>query len=501
MGLIDVQNISFSYENNLTPIFENLNLQLDTNWKLGLIGRNGYGKTTFLKILQGFVDYNGKIIANIEFEYFPYQNIESDLICLNLMKKYIKDVEEWEIEKELRLIDLNTDILNKEFRLLSSGEKTKFLIVMMFLKSNKFMLIDEPTNHLDIKGRQILAKYLKSKKGFIIVSHDRTFLNQIIDHVLSIEKNNIVLQKGNFDTWMINKDYLDALEIEANSKLRKEIRRLKQSAREKAQWADRIEKTKIGSGPVDRGYIGHKSAKMMKRAKTLEKRMDRAIQDKSKLLKNVERIDPLAIECEPHFADPLIVVHDFSLSYTDELLFNPIRFTLNQGDVIILIGKNGSGKSSILKYLLGEEIKSNGEIHKASKLKVSYLQQTFSHLNGSIDNYIEENNIDPTKFLTLLIKLGFTRDQFLKNLEEFSDGQKKKVLIATSLSIKAHLYLWDEPLNYLDVISRMQLEEMILRAKPTMIIVEHDEKFIDNIATDVIELSIKNKVKNKFSLS
>ncbi len=165
------------------------------------------------------------------------------------------------------------------------GEQTKILLALLFAEEERFLLIDEPTNHLDTHGRKVVAKYLESKKGFILVSHDREFINNIVDHILTVEKNKIVLQKGTYDTWEQNKNLEDQYELEQNQKLRKEIRRLKQSAREKCIWSDKVEASKIGSGPVDRGYIGHMAAKMMKRSKTIEKRYEKTIEEKKKTIK------------------------------------------------------------------------------------------------------------------------------------------------------------------------------------------------------------------------
>ena len=124
----------------------------------------------------------------------------------------------------------------------------------------------------------------------------------------------------------------------------------------------------------------------------------------------------------------------------------------------------------------------------ANNLKISYLPQNFDYLEGFLDDFIIENNIDKTKFFTILRKLGFSRNQFLLPMENYSSGQRKKVLIAKSLCEEAHIYIWDEPLNYLDLISRIQLENMILEYSPTMIIVEHDKVFVDKIATDIVKL-------------
>ena len=165
-----------------------------------------------------------------------------------------------------------------------------------------------------------------------------------------------------------------------------------------------------------------------------------------------------------------------------------MSFTLEQGERLALIGSNGCGKSSILKLLSGEDIPHTGNFHIGSRLVISYVPQDASFLQGSLREYAEKQRIDETLFKAILRKLDFSRLQFEKNMRDYSAGQKKKVLLARSLCQQAHVYIWDEPLNYIDILSRIQIEELILAYKPTLLFVEHDRAFCDNIATNVISL-------------
>ena len=145
-------------------------------------------------------------------------------------------------------------------------------------------------------------------------------------------------------------------------------------------------------------------------------------------------------------------------------------------------------KSSIIKKILGNEIQHEGKIEIASGLKISYVNQDTSALSGSLKDYISENDLDESLFKALLRKLDFSRQQFEKRMEDYSGGQKKKVLIAKSLCEQAHIYIWDEPLNFIDIFSRMQIEKLIEEFKPTMFLVEHDKSFVDKIATKIISM-------------
>ena len=165
-----------------------------------------------------------------------------------------------------------------------------------------------------------------------------------------------------------------------------------------------------------------------------------------------------------------------------------VSFTIEKGDRIALQGKNGSGKSSIIKLIRGENIMYSGDVQIGSGLKISYVSQDTSSISGNLSDFAMENDIDESLFKAILRKLDFSREQFDKDISDFSGGQKKKVLIAKSLCEKAHLYIWDEPLNFIDVISRMQIEELLLESKATILFVEHDSAFCRNIATKTVSL-------------
>ncbi len=492
MSLINIVNLTFSYEGSFNNIFENVSFQIDTNWRLGFTGRNGRGKTTFLKLLLGKYEYSGIISSNISFEYFPYEVSDSASYAIDVIHEISPSAQDWEIMRELSLLNVSDDVLYRQFITLSKGEQTKALLAALFLKENSFLLIDEPTNHLDAAGRTILSDYLKRKHGFILVSHDRVFLDNCIDHILAINKTNIEIQKGNFSSWWSNKELQDSFEMAENEKRKKDIDRLTASAQRTSVWSDRVEKSKNGStnsgSKLDKGFVGHKAAKMMKRSKSIETRQQTLISEKSKLLKNIEINEAFKIFPLQYYTNCLLELSDVSVMYSDHIICSNISFTVEQGDRIVLQGKNGSGKSSILKLIYGENIAYKGDLRKSERLKISYVSQSTADLSGFLSEYITHNLLDESLFKAILRKFDFPREQFEKKLDEFSEGQKKKVLIAKSLCEQAHLYIWDEPLNYIDVLSRMQIEKLLLEYRPTILFVEHDSAFCENIATKTIQL-------------
>lgn len=492
MSMINISNLTFSYDNSYDNVFENVSFRIDTDWKLGLTGRNGRGKTTFLKLLINKYKYKGTISHNTEFLYFPFEVRDKSQFTLDIIKEksLIDDYEYWKIQKEISLLDLDEEILYRPFETLSGGEQIKVLLVGMFLKDNCFSLIDEPTNHLDIKAREIVSDYLKTKKGFILVSHDRNFLDKCIDHILSINKTNIEIQKGNFTSWYENKQKQDRFEISKNEKLKKDILRLENSSKQSAEWSEKVEKTKNGTRNSglrpDKGYIGHKAAKLMKRSKNIQAQKQSAIKEKAELLKNIEKSSELKIKFLKHISNRLLSLNDVSLFYNEKIICKNITFQVNQGDRIAIYGKNGCGKSTILKFIKGDKkINFQGNFEKVSNLKISYVSQNTSGLSGNLKDFAKSENIDESLFKTILYKLDFSRTQFDKDIINFSEGQKKKVLLAKSLCEQAHLYLWDEPLNFIDILSRIQIENLILKFKPTLIFVEHDEAFTKNIASKI----------------
>lgn len=491
MSMINVSNLTFGYEGNFDNVFNNVSFVIDTNWKLGFTGRNGKGKTTLLNLLMGKYKYNGKITASVEFDYFPFEVKDKSMCSHKIAQEINPYYESWKLDKEASLMNMNPEILLRPFETLSKGEQTKALLAILFLKENNFLLIDEPTNYLDSSTRQTVSKYLQRKKGFILVSHDRTFLDSCVDHILSINRSNIEIQQGNFSSWWKNKTRQDNFEITENEKLEKDIKKLEKSAKQTAKWADKIENSKYNIKEdliQDKGYIGHKSAKMMKRSITAQKRKQQAIDEKSKLLKNIETTESLKIGQLSNKKGRLLEVQNLCISYGSNKIFKAISFRLNSGDRLHLKGKNGSGKSSLIKLILNENIDYSGNFYMQNNIKISYVSQDTSNLSGTLNVFAEENNIDQTLFKTILRKLDFEREQFDRRIESYSDGQKKKVLIAKSLCEEANIYIWDEPLNYIDVFSRMQIEELILNNKPTMIFVEHDETFSTKIATKTLEL-------------
>jgi len=505
MAQLQVSNLTFSYEGSSDNVFQDVSFCIDTSWKLGLIGRNGKGKTTLINLLMGRYEYSGSISGGTVFDCFPYAVSERDLdrTASELAAAWKPQVEEWQILIQLSQIGMDSECMYRPFGTLSYGERTRVMLAVLFASDDEMLLIDEPTNHLDKDAREIVKEYLRSKKGFILVSHDRDLLDAVTDHVLVLNRSSIEVQAGNFSSWQENKERADAYALAENEKHLKEIGKLKAAADRSDRWAVKNENTKIGFDPLKepernistRSYIGAKTKKMQARVKSYEKRMDREIEQKEGLLKDIEQITDLKIEPLKYHKEVLIEAKELTLAYDpDSPLFTDKTFKICQGERVFLSGRNGCGKTSLIKAILKcaaedpDEDKENtlnvtGELRVASGLKISYINQDTSFLSGTLKDYAGETGLEESLFLAVLRRLDLEREQFNKDMKDFSEGQKKKVLIARSLITPAHLYIWDEPLNYIDVFSRMQIEKLILEYQPTMLLVEHDVRFKEKVAT------------------
>lgn len=544
MSQIRVNNLTFCYEGSFDNIFEDVSFSVDTNWKLGFIGRNGKGKTTFLNLLLGKYEYEGSIQASVVFDYFPYPVTERQrsLPAAEFLEEWKAGCELWRVLCELEELRQDPEVLYRPFQTLSPGERTKIMLAVLFSGENDFLLIDEPTNHLDQESRENVKRYLASKKGFILVSHDRELLDACIDHVLVLNRQSIEVQSGNFSSWWENKSRKDQFAVGENEKHLKEIGKLRKSVARTGQWADKSEQTKIGfyrKAAVNeheravgmRAYIGSKTKKMQSRVKQMEKRINREIEEKEGLLVDLEQPVDLKIMPMEHYKKVLVKVEDYSVWYegAKKPVFSGVTFSVEKGERVVLHGENGCGKSTLLKMILrktggqtkgGPGVKDTGMkigetkadktetmeakagetkaekmrvcetgiCQTASGLVVSYVSQDTSMLKGGISRFCMERGLDESLFCAILRQLDMERVQFAKNMEEYSEGQKKKILLAASLMTPAHLYVWDEPLNYIDVFSRMQIEKLLEEYQPTMLFVEHDARFREKVATRVVEL-------------
>lgn len=525
MSSIVLNSVTFYYTSPEEKLFDNLNLNISTDWKLGLIGRNGKGKTTLLNLInKSITPVKGTVHTDIDTNYFPYYpaNIFDDTMNVikenvtpyafleakmklltskndkKSMAEYGEVLEKYQelngyeidsmIEKEFDDLGMSSNLLKREFSSLSGGEQTRSLLVSLFLKKDSFALIDEPTNHLDMEGRKVLGKYLSKKGGFILVSHDRYFLDLCIDHIVSINNNDVRVSKGNYSQWKYNADLEEEYEKRKSNKLKREIKSLAVAARKRRQWSDKKEKEIKGSG-IDKGFISHRSAKLMKRALNIESRVGKKLEEKKALLKNVEKERSLKLNEKSKSVKKLISISNAYLKLGNKVVLDDFSLTANEGDRVAIIGGNGCGKTTLVKVLIGELDLDEGLLYKPNFITISSARQNPLWDKGSLRKHLKDESIDETKFRNIMGVLGASGNLFERPLESFSKGELKKVELCKSFLEPSNLLIWDEPLNYIDVMSREQIEKVILKNKQTMIFTEHDKIFIEKIATHIIKLN------------
>lgn len=496
MSTISIQQLTFSYGGGGEPVFRDLSLQIDTSWHLGLIGRNGRGKTTLLKLLSGELEGGRALSVPLPCRRFPAPVPDPERRGGEVLSALCPQAQEWEQERELSLLGLDPEVLERPYSTLSGGEQTKLLLASLFLEETAFPLIDEPTNHLDRAGRKKVAAYLRRQRGFLLVSHDRAFLDGCTDHILALEPTGPRLQAGNWSTWQEEDRRRTLQEERRDGQLKKEISQLRQAARRAGEWSRQVEKTKttgatVGGVKADKGHIGHMAAKMAKRSKSIEARRLSAAEEKEGLLRNREEAPDLKLSPLPFQGRYLARLREVAPVYGDRAVCLPQTFDLTPGDRVALTGPNGCGKTSLLRLLTGAEADHTGELLLSPQLVVSYVPQSIAGLRGSLEARLRDWEVDGVLCRSILRYLGLDRQQLERELSGWSAGQKKKLLLARSLCERAHLYLWDEPLNYLDIWSRQQLEDLVLNYRPTLLFIEHDRAFQERIQTR--EVKVKNE--------
>lgn len=490
MPMINIKDLSFGYDGSDKMLFNDISISLDTTWKLALAGRNGRGKTTFFKLLRGELDHAGTITGVPPTVIFPMDELPG---C-----------EDWKVRKELNLMGADPDIMWRPLETLSGGERTKLMLAHLFAVDGIYPLIDEPTNHLDRQGREAVASYLASKEGFILISHDRAFLDRCTDHTLVITKSGVELVGTTFSTWWENNEQRQESELARNNQLKKEMGSIEAAMKKNARWSGKAEShknranapSKVAEDHFRRAYEGAKSKKLMSLSKNLEQRNERKLEEKQTLLKDLEREQTLKIFGSAHHDKMPIVLKDVSVMRDGEVVASGINLTVGQGQKISLQGTNGCGKSTLIKFLTGDEalmneggscITASGDIHIAKNLKISYVGQDTSVLRGCLYDIADARGCDKTQFSTILVKMGFTKEMLYRDVDALSLGQKKFVMLALSLCEQADIYLWDEPLNYIDVYMRKEIERLVKNSDVTMLFVEHDEVFVENVADECFE--------------
>ena len=529
MASIVFNNVHFSYPAAATPVFEDLSLVLDTGWRTGVVGRNGRGKTTLLKLVSGeLAAERGEVTGATGGRRFPAPVADPRRATRSVLKDALGPFTAWErdmadllerggeaaltayadlheryvarggyrvdadLAREFDALGLHESLLDRPFATLSGGEQTRALIATLFLDPDGYPLIDEPTNHLDAAGRDRLMSYLAGRRGFLLVSHDRHFLDGSVDHVLSLNRSDVRINRGNFTQWRTHADEVLAHEARTRQRIERDVARLESAARDTRRNAASREGDKYRTGALDKGFIGARAARQMRRARSVERRIESELAERRGLLGNAEKSRRLDIGTRSRAGGaPLLSAGGVTLSGGGRVLLRRLDLEIRAGERVALTGPNGCGKTRLLDALCGTAQVDAGLIRRRPGVTIARGHQHPLWRRGLLRERLRDAGLDETRFRQLLGVVGVGADAFDRDLSTFSAGQLKKVDLCRCLATPADLLICDEPLNYVDLYSREQIEQAMLEDGPTVLFVEHDRRFVDAVATRVLDLTAR----------
>lgn len=493
--MLSISNISYSI--NGRHLLNGVSLTI-FNEKKALIGENGSGKTTLLEIITGnLLPEAGKIEIKGSYAYIPQEvkafdkkGLEEIESAFAEAKKVEEKLQEFErkhkfdeeyahllekygeidgynakhlILEKLNEFELDLTTVEKPFREMSGGERTKCLIVKSLLMNPDLLIIDEPTNHLDVETIELLEKYLIGFKGSILlVTHDKTLINNIAGSILSLEEGVIKEYPGNYEEYRKIKENQDRY-------MRKERERLLKF----------IEKNRFF---IEKFRYGTRSTQAKSREKMLEKIEVPEVKNGHKLEIN--------IESSKRGGEKVVEVKDLRKKYEKNEVLKGLNLNLFRGDRLGIIGRNGSGKSTLLKILAGEIDEYEGSVRLFESIDVAYFPQDAFLLNEDntiLDEFLKEG-LTVTEARTFLGSFNFGGEDVFKKISSLSGGEKRRLIVAKISLIKGNFLLLDEPTNHLDIPSKEAVIDALSRFEGTILIVTHDREILREIAKKIYYL-------------
>jgi ATPase subunit of ABC transporter with duplicated ATPase domains len=482
---LQINAISKEYTDRL--VLNNISITIQHSKCYGLIGSNGSGKTTLLKIMAGMEKSDSgsvnKIPSNLSLGYvpqvsdFPENKIVTEILAESLN---LNEDELYKIYIALEKLGISGLAL-KKFKELSTGQKAKIYLSRLIIETPDILLLDEPTNHLDFDSLNWLENYLTNYSGsYLIVSHDRRFLNNTVDTIFELENGKIKIYGGNYTF------YREQKEIEAEAQLKnyvaqeKKVGRILEQVRVVKNKTRQLEARTSGSD----FYVRKKAARSASKAKSAEKMLYKQLDENG-----VEKPKPnydLSVLFKPKKDGSQVVVYldRISLSFGRQIVFNEFSLVVNKGDRIALIGSNGSGKSTLIRLILGQIKPDSGTVEIGNNIDIGFLPQENKILDSNLSllNYLmTHSKIDETSAYKLAKRFLFSDEDLKTNVDELSSGQKSKLVLAAIMSSGANFIILDEPTNFLDITAREALEEALASYNGTLLVVSHDRYFLERI--------------------
>lgn len=482
--IISASNVQKLYEDFC--VLKDIKLSIQEGEKIGLVGPNGIGKTTLLKILAGIDQPTGGEVfhaKDITIGYIPQKF--DDFFDVSV-EKFLQ-VKQNEAATIFAKLDLSTNLLTRLIKDLSGGERTKVGLARIMLAPQDLLLLDEPTNNLDIDALEVLEKFIEeSDKTFVIISHDREFLNQVIGRVFEIDEytRELHIYEGNYSSYLEERikrvekqwgEYADHID---------EKKHLEKVIDDKKRHVERIEK----EPPRDndkflRNFkIEHGQRSLHKLAKHLQTRladMEDVDKPKHKLLVNLE------FEIDQRSGDRVFSLKNV-IKRLPEFTIGPIDLDIQYGEKVLITGKNGAGKTTLLKMIIRELVPDEGEIIVGTNLNIGYLPQHEDFLpdNSVVDEFLRHVEIEEGLARRSLSRFGLSADDAYKKIKDISSGERSRLILAILMSKKANCLILDEPSNHLDFEILEALEGALKEYDGTLIVVSHDRYFIEQISFD-----------------
>ncbi|EQK45489.1 heme ABC exporter, ATP-binding protein CcmA [[Clostridium] bifermentans ATCC 638] len=519
MIVLSCNNLNKSF--GIDTILENISFTVNEGDKVGIIGVNGTGKTTLFKVLSGIYGYDsgdiylgkgveiGYLEQNTSFQsektiYEEVLEVFSDLMD---MEKYIRDLEikiaeegsnpdskvldklmneysqklelfselngygyKSEVKGILKGLGFSDSDMETPINILSGGEKTRVLLSKLLLKNPSLLLLDEPTNHLDSDAIEWLEVFLKQYKGtVIIISHDRYFLDQVVNRVFEIHNKRLKTYNGNYSKFIELSNVEKELEVKRYEDQQKEIKKQEESI-------DRLK--------------AYGREKHLKRARSKEKMLDKVdVLDKPDVFRK-----KASIQFSPSVSsgNDVLQVENLSMGYGERILFKDINFNIYRGEKVALIGANGIGKSTLFKIIMNEIVPLTGTTKLGANVHVDYFHQEQKTLN--LDNTIideiwnDHPNLNQTTLRNMLGSFLFEDEEVFKKISTLSGGERARVAILKLILSNSNFLLLDEPTNHLDIDSKEVLEEALLNYTGTLFTISHDRYFLNTVVDKILVL-------------
>ena len=491
--MLIIQNITKFFGSNL--VLKDVSFTLKRGERLGLVGPNGVGKTTLLRIIKGDIEPDSGTIEkvnDIQVCYIPQEVIPTsetetgqDYLRRISGSEFTSIFDNNECRSALGKLSMDISDLERPIHTLSGGLRSKIALLPLFCSRADVFLLDEPTNNLDLPGLLFLEqKVIQSPSAFLIVSHDRKFLDKTVNKTIEIDEyyHTITIYKGGFSNYLQEREKRILRQWERYKDYRNEIKRLQEGIKKQKRLAQRSKsssKRLRDRDKLSRGYAKERSKRVEKKIKFLKKRIEQI----EKVEKPRRRLPmELTLEVGERSGDIVFELNRV-IRKKQNFSLGPIDLTVNYGMKIAILGPNGSGKTTLLRILLGEEIPDSGTVRIGSRVNIGYLPQEldFAPDKTLLAEFLSRSPLDETTGRKLLNRFGLEEADVNKQIKDLSPGERSRLILSILMSQRPNCLILDEPSNHLDLEALIQLEDALVKYSGTLIIVSHDRYLLNRI--------------------